>query len=55
MNESIKLTIMDDDPGSDEIVAQCELKSAELNIPPYRPSKTEPLWVKVSYNGKQVG
>lgn len=43
INESMKLTIMDDDPGShDEIVAECELKSSDLNIPPYRPSKTEP-------------
>ena len=40
MNESMKLTIMDDDHGNDEIVAECELKSSDLNVPPYRPTKT---------------
>lgn len=43
---------MDDDHGSDEVVAECELKAGELNIPPYRPSKSEPMWVKVTFNGK---
>ena len=43
INECMKLSIIDDDPGNrDEIVAECELKSSDLNIPPYRPSKTEP-------------
>lgn len=55
MNETVKLTIMDDDPGSDDVVALAELKASELNIPPYRPTKTEPTWVKVSYNGKPAG
>ena len=55
MNESMSLTIMDDDNGSDEIVAQAELKSSDLNIPPFRPTKTEPMWIKVSHNGKPAG
>ena len=55
MNECMRVTVMDDDAGRDEKVAETLLKASDLNIPPFRPSKTEPIWIKLTFNGKPAG
>jgi len=55
MNESVKVTVVDDDNGKDETVGETILKASDLNIPPFRPTRVEPAWIKLSLNGKPAG
>lgn len=54
-NESLQILVMDDDIGSSDEVGTTTLTAKELNIPPFKPTKIEPNWHNLSYNGKQVG
>ena len=55
MSEGIKLAIKDEDVGDDEEVAVINLTAGDLSIPPYRPTKTDPIWHKLTNNGKPAG